>query len=165
MVVLANLVARDVRTTTGANLHFVRELTGLDPWQCSPKDVKAVMAEKQAELPDQDRWRVPYMGRLLEERGERFHSMEDTKEITELIDSLCTRDKIRSVSCRISRPTRSIVFIAKFLGCPGNMTVCKDREQELFGAALIFIPTCGGAARLSLSNSDSEFSFLEFFHF
>ena len=41
----------------------------------------------------------------------------------------------------------------------------KDREQELFGAALIFIPTCGGAARLSLSISDSEFSFLEFFHF
>ena len=61
----------------------------MDPWQCSPKDVKAVMAEKQVELPDQDKWRVPYLGRLLEERGERFHYMEDTMEITELIDSLC----------------------------------------------------------------------------
>ena len=88
VVVLANLVARDVRTTTGANLHFLTEMTGLDPWQCSPKDVKAVMAEKQVELPDQDKWRVPYLGRLLEERGERFHNMEDTTEITELIDSL-----------------------------------------------------------------------------
>ena len=31
VVVLANLVARDVRTTTGANLHFLGEMTGLDP--------------------------------------------------------------------------------------------------------------------------------------
>ena len=31
-------------TTTGANLHFLTEMTGLDHWQCSPKDVKPVMA-------------------------------------------------------------------------------------------------------------------------
>ena len=84
------MVARDVRSTTGANLHFLGEMTGLDPWQCSPKDVKAVLADKLAELPDQDKWRVAYLGRLLEERGEMFHNMFDTKEITELIDSLCT---------------------------------------------------------------------------
>jgi hypothetical protein len=70
VVVLANLVARDVRTTTGANLHY------------GP-------LEKLSEMPDQDRWRLPYLGRLLEERGERFHNMEDTVGITELIDSLC----------------------------------------------------------------------------
>ena len=51
VVVLANLLARDVRTTNGANLHFLTEMTGLE--------VKAVMAEKQVELPDQDKWRVP----------------------------------------------------------------------------------------------------------
>ena len=89
VVVLANLVARDVRTTTGVNLHHVREVTGLDPWQCSPNDVKAVMAERLVQLPDQDRWRLLYLSRLLEERGERFYSMEDTTELTELIGSLC----------------------------------------------------------------------------
>ena len=89
VVVLANLVARDVRTTTGANLHFVREMTGLDPWSCSPKDVKKVMSEKLAELPDQDKCWLPYPARLLRERGERFYNMEDTIGITELIDSLC----------------------------------------------------------------------------
>ena len=47
------------------------------------------MSEKLVELQDQDKWRVPYLGRLLEERGERFHNMEDTGEISELIDSLC----------------------------------------------------------------------------
>ena len=90
VVVLANLVARDVRSNTGANLHFVREMSGLDPWSCSPKDIKKVLSEKVADLPDQDKWRLPYLARLLEERGERFHSMEDTTEITELIDSLCS---------------------------------------------------------------------------
>jgi hypothetical protein len=55
VVVLANLVARDVRTTTGVNLHHVRDVTGLDPWQCSPNDVKAVMAERLVQLTDQDR--------------------------------------------------------------------------------------------------------------
>ena len=29
--VLANIVARDIRTTTGSNLALVREVTGLDP--------------------------------------------------------------------------------------------------------------------------------------
>lgn len=89
VVLLANLVARDVRTTTGANLHFVREVTGLDPWKCSQLDVKAVVAEKLAELPDQGKRRLPYLGRLLEERGKRFHNMEDSVGITELIDSSC----------------------------------------------------------------------------
>ena len=89
VVVLANLVARDVRTTTGVNLHYVTEVTGMDPWNCSPKDVMAVMVEKLSEMRDQDRWRLPYLGRLLEERGERFHMMEDTTGVTELIDSLC----------------------------------------------------------------------------
>jgi hypothetical protein len=70
VVVLANLVARDVRTTTGANLHY------------GP-------LEKLSEMPDQDRWRLPYLGRLLEERGEKFHMMVDTTGVTELIDSLC----------------------------------------------------------------------------
>jgi hypothetical protein len=45
--------------------------------------------ENLSELPDQDRWRLLYLGRLLEERGERFHMMEDTTGVTELIDSLC----------------------------------------------------------------------------
>ena len=48
--------------------------------------MKKVLSEKLAELPDQDKWRLPYLARLLE----RFHSMEDTIQITELIDSLCS---------------------------------------------------------------------------
>ena len=89
VVVLTNLVARDVRTTTGGNLHHIREVTGLDPWTCSPKEVKRVLGEKLGQVPDLDEWRLPYLGKLLEERGERHYNMEDTTELTKLIDSLC----------------------------------------------------------------------------
>ena len=30
--ILVHLVGRDIRTTTGNNLHLIRDLTGLDPW-------------------------------------------------------------------------------------------------------------------------------------
>ena len=89
VVVLANLVARDVRTSTGANLHHIGVMTGLDPWTCSPKQVKIVMSERLGQLPEQDKWRLTYLGRLLKERGEKFFSMEDTIQLTDLIDSLC----------------------------------------------------------------------------
>ena len=61
----------------------------MDPWKFSLKDVKAVMAEKLAELPDQGKRWLPYLGRLLEERGKMFYNMEDSVGITELIDSSC----------------------------------------------------------------------------
>ena len=47
------------------------------------------MSERLGQLPEQDKWRLTYLGRLLEERGEKFFRMEDTTQLTELIDSLC----------------------------------------------------------------------------
>ena len=87
--VLAHIVARDVRTTTGSNLHHVKEMTGLDPWCCLGSQVKRVLGEKLADLPEQDKWRLPYLGKLLEQRGDLYYQLEDTSELTELIDSLC----------------------------------------------------------------------------
>ena len=62
----------------------------MDPWTCSPKQVKAVLAERLCPIAEQDKWRISYLGKLLEQRGEKFYAMEDTEEVTELIDSLCT---------------------------------------------------------------------------
>ena len=87
--VLAHIVARDVRTNTGNNLQHVQEMTGLDPWSCFGSQVKKVMNEKLAQLPQPDEWRLPYLGKLLEKRGEKYYKVEDTTELTELIDSLC----------------------------------------------------------------------------
>ena len=87
--VLVNIVGRDIRTTTGSNLHLVRELSGLDPWCCTSTQVKKVLGEKLREVPAQDMWRLSYLGKLLEQRGEAHHQMLDTRELTELIDSIC----------------------------------------------------------------------------
>ena len=87
--VLAHIVARDVRTTTGSNLQLVRDMTGLDPWKCFGSQVRKEMDEKLVEVPEMDKWRIVYLEKLLEQRGELFYKLEDTSEITGLIDSIC----------------------------------------------------------------------------
>ena len=45
---------------------------------------------KLAVVPDRDRWRVSYLERLLEERGQAYYEGGDCEHLTVLIDSLCT---------------------------------------------------------------------------
>ena len=87
--VLANIVARDIRTTTGSNLALIREVTVLDPWSCSSGQVRKVLGEVESEVPAQDQWRIAYLEKLLAQRGEWHYQLKDTTELTELIDSLC----------------------------------------------------------------------------
>ena len=87
--VLAHIVARDIRTTTGQNLHVIHDLTSLDPWSCFGSQVKKILGDKLAEVPQQDWWRISYLEKLLTERGEKHYTMGNTTELTELIDSLC----------------------------------------------------------------------------
>jgi hypothetical protein len=87
--VLSHIVARNVRTTTANNLHLIREMTGLDPWSCLGNKVKKVLGDKPAEVPQQDSWRLLYLEMLLDQRGEMYYRMEDTTQLTELIDSIC----------------------------------------------------------------------------
>ena len=82
--VVVNIVARDIRTTTGNNLQLIRDLSGLDPWCCTSKQMKTVLMDRVTEVPDLDQWRVSYLGKLLEQRGE-LH----TSQLTKLIDSIC----------------------------------------------------------------------------
>ena len=89
VAVLVNLVARDIRTTTGSNMNLLGRLTGLDPWSCTPFEAKKVLRASVAEVPRLDRWRIPYLATLLEQRGENHFQMRDTAEMTDLIDSLC----------------------------------------------------------------------------
>ena len=87
--VLVHIVGRDIRTTTGNNLQLIRDLSGLDPWCCTSKQVKTVLMDSLSEVPDLDTWRLPYLAKLLEQRGELHHEMVDTSQLTELIDSIC----------------------------------------------------------------------------
>ena len=87
--VLVHIVGRDIRTTTGNNLHLIRDLSGLDPWACTSRYVNKFIGGRLREVPEQDMWRLPYLGKLLEQSGGLHNKMMDTSELTELIDSIC----------------------------------------------------------------------------
>jgi hypothetical protein len=78
-----HLIGRDIRTTTGNNLHLIRDLSRLEPWACTSRDVKKVLREAERGA------RAGHVDKLLEQRGELHHRMMDTSELTELIDSIC----------------------------------------------------------------------------
>ena len=64
--VMANLAGRDIRSTTGSNLCLVQKESGLDPWQCSPVELKMVVHQKE-------QWRVQYLAILMEQRQELLY--------------------------------------------------------------------------------------------
>ena len=82
--VLAHIVARDIRTTTGQNLHVIHDLTSLDPRSCFGSQVKKILGDKLAEVPQQDWWRISYLEKLLTERGEKHYTMGNTTEQSSL---------------------------------------------------------------------------------
>ena len=56
----------------GANLALFSRETGLDPWVAGPGQLKAaLLAAGTVVVPQLDKWRVPYLWRLL---AERLHS-------------------------------------------------------------------------------------------
>ena len=89
---MASIVGRDMRTTTGSNLKLLEESTGLDPWIYGSGRLKEELLKQElVEVPETDRWRVEYLGKLLEQRQQQNYLGEEysTKELSTLIDSLC----------------------------------------------------------------------------
>ena len=89
--VLSRIMARNIQSGTGKNLQYIAESSGLNPWIASQAQLKAsLVAEEIVMVPDQDRWRVPYLCSLQSHRGEVYNLAmeEEENNITELIDSL-----------------------------------------------------------------------------
>ena len=71
VTVMANIASRDLRSTTGSNLRFVQDASGLDPWACSALQLKEGLEQKeQVAVPMQDMWRTKYLATLLAHRQE-----------------------------------------------------------------------------------------------
>ena len=81
--VLANIVARDVRSVTAKNLLLIENEAGLDPWKANSSEVK----EK---IPNKDFWRLPLLCQYLYKKKDMETDLDDTKEIDSLIFSLCS---------------------------------------------------------------------------
>ena len=89
VAVLCGVVTGDVRTVTGSNLNMLFWETGLSPLGCSLGKVKAALSMRLAPIPDIERWRVGYLGKLLQARGEALYLGDETGQVTALIDCLC----------------------------------------------------------------------------
>ena len=89
--VVARLAARDLRSSVGANLDLIQRQTGLDPWAAGPGQLRAaLLAADSVAVPEVDKWRVPYLWRLLAERLQAYYAADTTTEdrLTVLINSL-----------------------------------------------------------------------------
>ena len=92
VAVLANIVGRDLRSTTGSNLKLLEESSGLNPWIFDSSRLKEELLEEELVIvADQDLWRIKYLGKLLEERQRLNYLGEEDKveQMSDMIDSLC----------------------------------------------------------------------------
>ena len=90
---LCRYLARDMQSVTGKNLQLVHDLTNLDPWTTSYGKLKAALVTAEmVEVPQQDKWRLPYLCSLLAQRSEAHSSALEAEEtrLDELIHSLVT---------------------------------------------------------------------------
>ena len=85
--VVANIVSRDIRSTTGKNLAFIEMESKLDPWKASAAQVRSSLPK--SEVPPQEQWRLPLLKQYIDHRQELKTQCEDTKEISKLMDGLC----------------------------------------------------------------------------
>ena len=89
VTVVALLAARDKRSSIGANLAVVSELTKLDPWVSSIGELRNSLEEAdRAKIPDRDEWRIPYLRKLLSALLEAKYSADSAEE--ERLQSLIT---------------------------------------------------------------------------
>ena len=92
--ILARLVAKDIRTTTARNLLVLRRETGGLGWTSSARELRKELRKREVPVPDMDFWRLPYLGKLLEQRDILVYSGEgedcdELARVKSLIDSVC----------------------------------------------------------------------------
>ena len=86
---VANCLVMDRGSTIGANVYKLEREAGIDIRSVTPAKVKEILLANQQSTPPVDQWRLPLLERLLAERREMEVNVEDTKDISSLIDSLC----------------------------------------------------------------------------
>ena len=87
--ILARIVAKDPRSTTCLNLRYMREMTSMDQAELfSSWRIREVLPVKQ--VPQGEQWRLGLMTSLLKLVKEKHSKVQDFKQITAMLDSLCS---------------------------------------------------------------------------
>ena len=90
--VAALLPSRDKRTSIGANLALVADLTGMDPWTAGKRELPAALEEApKPEIPDGDMWRIAALHKLLSAGITADYQCDkvEVERVQDLIDSIC----------------------------------------------------------------------------
>ena len=67
VALVANIVGRDMGSTTGINLFQLRQETGLNPWSVAPAKVRQALMEREHSVPETDEWRLPLFEQYLKQ--------------------------------------------------------------------------------------------------
>ena len=86
--IMSNIVSHDIRSVTGRNLKNIACLFNIDPKLHHAEHFK--QKDIGYKIPEEDEWRVPLLRKLLDQRRELYSCEEDTSNIDELIESLCS---------------------------------------------------------------------------
>ena len=87
--ILASMVSRDPRSTTCKNLRYLRQVTQLElVEEYSALRIKAALPVKQ--VPEREEWRLGLLSNLMNLRAEKHLVVQDSKHISDMIDSLCS---------------------------------------------------------------------------
>ena len=74
VAVMFGVVRGDVQTTTRYNVNLIRLETAMDPTSVTPSSVKKTLIKQLPAVPVRDRWRMGYLGSMLQSRGEAFYA-------------------------------------------------------------------------------------------
>ena len=87
---MANLVARDIQTTTWANIAMIDRLSGQSVCVISKEKLTDALVENETVIVDNsEKWRIPPLNKLPSLRQELSYLGEDTQLISDQINSLC----------------------------------------------------------------------------
>ena len=87
---VASLASEDIRTATGSNLFGIKQEFNLDPRDNQMWLLRSSILGSTSEVPDQDTCRIRCLKNYLGKKCQLEARHEDTSEITDLIDSICS---------------------------------------------------------------------------
>lgn len=74
------MAAADIRSNMGANLQFIRDETGLDPFTATPAMVRPELLNRMREVTEEEQEMVDCMLEFFESRGLMYYEGEEVEE-------------------------------------------------------------------------------------
>ena len=85
---LFEIVSNDIQSNTGRNIYKIQRETGINPCKVNSSSLRNI--PMKTEIPEQDEWRIPLVDKLLNKRAVLESNMEDTDEVENLINGICS---------------------------------------------------------------------------